>query len=408
MTTFTPNMDLILPDIATFNTLGTLPQDWALYLNSNVIIIDGHEHAEVGKQVPASAMVSTSDLDLNQISIEDIQYLTFSSVESPINNLSLYTDGTDLFWQDGEGITCQITIGGALNVVTTIGGFFGDYAASGAIASYDSSRQYFVFQGPAPTNPDTSTVKVSSLQFTETAGGQTFNALTMDPALLSVQPGILNIAGTFPKRSIATNAAGVYEFSNVVGDGSPYSSTLKNVPITDPNGIYHLNSTDFSAIPGGVLSPNLCWGARPELSRVNQKNENYIELFASSVILPLTGSNTSFLPGEAKTFTITHSFPLLDKIPHWNGTYSVNFCKWALAFTTATGVPTIVGYDSLKAQIETVKSLPNKVFEVRGQITNVSAISLSLASGPAIYSLLRLAAVFPNFNAEGVFFDEQY
>lgn len=403
MSTFTPYMNLELPDILTYNTLGTLPQDWALILNADIVKIDAHDHATYGKKVASENMTMTSDKDLNQVQISKLSYIQFATNETA-DNVSLYIDGTDLFWKDLEGTIVQITAAGALNVTLDIGGFFGDYGSTNAYAFLDTAKSVFGFNGIGPNHLNTSTITCGSLDYANTSNPLQLTALIIKAQSVFEFPGeIVFTNQPFVARSIVTKESTGFRFSSVVGDGSPYAPTFPSVPITDPNGIFHLNET----LPNRI-NPNVLVNAAPN-PNISQKNS--IELFANASFYTLVDSEFIFQPGETKRFTITHAFPLMAKIPHWDGKFSVNLCKWGLQlnnsfFNPVDGLNPI--YKTLRADIISVTHVSGRTFEVKGTFTNITDISVVLPNTTKIIANLRIAAIFPTFNGQGVFFGEQY
>lgn len=402
MSTFTPFMGLELPTIISLKELGTLPQDWALILNADIVLVDGHDHAISGVSILSSNMVVGADVDVNEVSITGLTYIAFAT-HDVTQNISLYCDGTDLFWQDLEGNIVQITKAGGLNVTTDIGGFFGDYGSANAYAFLDSAAGYYGFRGVSPTYPDTSKLILGGLVFDTSILTTPLTQLNIPINSTFTNPGKLILSNApFVNRSIVTYENTGLRFSSVYGDGSVYASTFPSVPITDPNGIIHVNEDYLDRI-----NPNVLVNMSPNTS-IGQNNS--IEVFANMSQVEITGNYLNFQPGELKTFSVYHTFPLMEKIPHWDGQFSVNLCKWVLnlsrSFVAGVGINPL--YKSLKANITSVSLVADRQFIVVGTLTNITNISLSLPSGTQLMSNLRIAAIFPLFNGQGVFFGEQY
>lgn len=402
MTTYTPSMGLELPTIVGLKNIGTLPQDWALILNSNITLIDGHDHAILGNPVLSSNMIIGSDINVNEVAINSLEYVAFATYDNT-QNVSLYCDGTDLFWQDLEGNIVQITKAGGLNVTADIGGFFGDYGSANAYAFLDGAGGYYGFRGIAPTYSDNSKIVLGDLVFDESVLSTPLIQLNVPLSSKFITPGKLILSNApFINRSIVTHENTGLRFSSVYGDGSVYADSFPSVPITDPNGIIHVNEQYQDRINPNVLvnmSPN---------TKIDQNHS--IEIFANMQKIGLVGDYVNFQPGEVKTFSIYHSFPLMEKIPHWDGQFSVNLCKWVLnfpkSFVTGQGINPL--YKKLKANIISVSQVTNGQFIVVGSLTNITDISIELPPNTELMGNLRIAAIFPLFNGQGVFFGEQY
>lgn len=418
MPTLTPNMDLELPDIVVQNsagdtvyTLGTLPQDWALLLNFNIVTVDEHDHALLGAQIPSIAMTATNlSKDMGFISIEDLSYVTFSAIVTAMN-VSMYSDGTDLFWQDSVGQKVQLTIAHGLNPVLSTGGFFGQYASSGAIASIDGPKGYYRFYSGTVSNPDSAVLSVNVLQFNTTDATLSLNTLAMQSGTsFSFPPNLTIKSPNYFNRFAVTRTTSSYTFTNVVGDGSNYAANA-NVPITDPNGIF--NTIPNPTFPYPTLNNNIL--VNQAIDQSNGQNDQ-IEMFGMAAYLSLIDDDLFFTPGETKTYKIFHSFPLMAKIPHWGGTFSVNLSKWSYMFPASfiSGVGVNPLYKNFIMQITSVTWIndgtetTNRDFNVVGTVTNISNTSVILPKTTKLESNLRIAAIFPLFNGEGVFFGPQY
>jgi len=397
-----PNMSLELPHVVTADTLGTLPQDWGLILNANIVKIDNHDHAISGVKVNASDMVTSSDIDVSGVQIQGLQYIQFAA-NNLTQNKSLYCDGTDLFWQDGQGNQIQITIAGGINVTVDIGGFFGTYGADNAYAFLDGAGGFYGFRGVSPTFPDTAKIIAGGLVFNTTSPTLTLTSMTIPLSSKFSVPGRLILSNApFVHCSIVTKESTGFRFSSVYGDGSVYGNTFPSVPVTDPNGIIHLNELQPDRI-----NPNLLINTRRN-DAISQPNS--IEMFANMQEITFFGNDLNYQPGEQKNFRVVHFFPLMEKIPHWDGTFSVNLCKWAIglpnSFQAGIGINQV--YKNLKVQIVSVSQFNNRSFTVSGNITNISNISLTLPNNSEAICNLRIAAIFPLFNGQGVFFGDQY
>ena len=101
----TPNMGLSEPAVG-----GTLSPSWALLLNADMGIIDQHNHTPgFGVQIPPSGLNINADLTFQDNNLLDLSSLVFGTEPGSPANLSLYSNGTDLFYVDSTGHAIQLT-----------------------------------------------------------------------------------------------------------------------------------------------------------------------------------------------------------------------------------------------------------------------------------------------------------
>lgn len=114
----TPNLGLTQPAVGSDST-------WAKEINADFGIIDSHNHSSgQGLQLGAPALNINADVPFAENNINGVSSLTLaarapSSVTIP---LSLYSDGTDLYYTDANANPVQLTQGGAL--LTSLPGAF--------------------------------------------------------------------------------------------------------------------------------------------------------------------------------------------------------------------------------------------------------------------------------------------
>jgi len=408
MTTQTPEMGLTLPDIATNSTLGTLPQDWALIINANFTITDGHDHSEIGTPIPSTAISVRSDVDLNEVNMLTLSSFTFNAGGNlgVLYPLALYTDGTDLWYNDALGNQTQITIGGAVNGTSSVGGFFGDYISSGAVASYDGPSNTYSFYGAGPTNPDTSTLDISILNFTGTTG--LTNVILTFPSNFNRIGDSLTLVATsgLQTRSVVVfkETLDGYQFYQVIGDGNTYQLGPGYIPFTDPNGIYHLNFDD--TVPITNIQPNMNW------NNITSDGNTLTEMLGGTAVQSV--SQLAYDPMETKEFTAAVYIPQLVNTPYWNGSFSLNLAKVAHDFisTFVNGVGVLPLYKQLLIAVQSVTAKADvddvPYLSVAFTVTNNSNLPATLPNGAKMIVFVRIAAIFPRFNAGGEFFGNLY
>ena|ERR1700677_590069 len=111
----TPNMNLTEPIVGS-----TISPTWALDLNADLTLIDQHNHTPgQGVQIPPAGLDINSNLTFNYNSLIDLNSLVFAgTVSGTTVPLSLFTNGTDLFYEDVHGNTIQLTKSGGPNAGT--------------------------------------------------------------------------------------------------------------------------------------------------------------------------------------------------------------------------------------------------------------------------------------------------
>jgi hypothetical protein len=126
----TPDMDLTLPGIEGSSSPTPGPS-WAADLNENFTIIDGHNHSSgSGAQINPSGIDINAALPFNDFPATELGWLNVPVIASgtagsmagphgaptvvPTAVDSIFTDGTDLWYKDGNGNYIQITKNGSL------------------------------------------------------------------------------------------------------------------------------------------------------------------------------------------------------------------------------------------------------------------------------------------------------
>jgi len=102
----TPNMNLTEPIVGS-----TVSPTWATDLNADLTIIDQHNHTPGnGVQIPTAGLDINSDLSFNYNNLLGLNSLVFAgAISGTASPLSLYSDGTNLFYEDSAGYTIQLT-----------------------------------------------------------------------------------------------------------------------------------------------------------------------------------------------------------------------------------------------------------------------------------------------------------
>lgn len=143
-----PFMNLTIPVVGPSGTLG--PQ-WAEDLNTDLDLLDQHDHS-VGKGVkvtPAGFNVN-QDFSMNSYLVTDIAQLAINNLSGtqPTAASRIYEYGGELYFNDGSANQVQLTSGGAINVAA-LGTITGDYSTSTADLTYVDATKTFIFKQSA-------------------------------------------------------------------------------------------------------------------------------------------------------------------------------------------------------------------------------------------------------------------
>lgn len=120
MTTTTPDMGLILPDVSV-----TAGPQWATLLNAAFSTVDSHNHATGnGVQITPSGLNINSDLTFvqnNATNLRSLRLFNNSSFTPGVSDLTcLYSLNNELYYRDGAGNIIQFTLGGFLDISANI------------------------------------------------------------------------------------------------------------------------------------------------------------------------------------------------------------------------------------------------------------------------------------------------
>lgn len=271
----TPSMGLTEPAVG-----ATLAPGWAMLLNANFGILDQHNHtANQGVQIPPAGLNINTDLTMKGNNLIALNSAVFNgAVTGTPNFLSVYSNGTDLFYKDSGGNLIQLTKAGSPNAGTgniqglpsspTAGagiswvngqstfqmlldaGTVGANVDMGtAILRYPGSYptpagNYIALQAPtslatgfALTLPGTLPSSNQAIILTDTSGGQTYLPLGSADQVLSVNSGGTALQyGNVPGASIAAGTI----TGTQIATGTVEPGNISNIVLTQP-------TTTFSA-----------------------------------------------------------------------------------------------------------------------------------------------------------------
>lgn len=117
----TPNMDLALPVVQE-----TLGPTYAQMNNEAFETIDSHDHTDgKGVRVPTAGININLDLPMNGFAVTEVNALTLQDVGTAPDELSVFSDGGDLYYKNAAGNNVRITVGddiaGAVGSISGLG-----------------------------------------------------------------------------------------------------------------------------------------------------------------------------------------------------------------------------------------------------------------------------------------------
>lgn len=145
MSSTTPNMTLIIPDVGT-----TVGPTWASELNTALEVVDEHDHTSgKGVKVPVAGLNINGDLSFASHDIIDLNAVVLDDLSADVSTAtSIYVKNGELFYIDDAATSTQITSNGSVAGATgTISGMTG-----GAAVEYSLlNQQYsFLFDASSP------------------------------------------------------------------------------------------------------------------------------------------------------------------------------------------------------------------------------------------------------------------
>jgi len=215
------NMNLVLPTVS--QTPG--PQ-WASIINSDLTLIDQHDHTDnKGLPVPTAGLNINDELKFNNttpngVAATGLSYLGLLSPQSSPAPTRVFSDAAgDFYYRNAAGVDVQLTVG------SSVAGTSGSIAnlVSPASASYDIGAQAFIWR---KDSNEGATMDSGPLRLRDGSAGS--SAVTITPA-----SGTSNYTLTLPtaapgSQSILTVASsGISTFAIVNSTLTLTSSLLK-------------------------------------------------------------------------------------------------------------------------------------------------------------------------------------
>ena len=265
--TNTPNMNLPMPVVGSEDG----PQ-YAVDVNSCFTLLDQHDHTPgKGVAITPSGININSALTFNNNFLTSVAGVTFTAQSSTPAVGTIYENGVDLYYVDGNGNNVRMTQGG--NVAGSSGSISG--LNSPASASYNSGTSTFIWQSNTgiAANMDAGALLMRNL-----SPNSTFALTLQPPAGLSS-----NYAITLPTLPLA-NAFLTIDTSGNVSASPALSGGLTHSNLSSSAGILGSQLSSTANINGSQLSASA--GILPSqidsVTSGNYKTENDIVSYTNS------------------------------------------------------------------------------------------------------------------------------
>lgn len=261
MSTITPNMNLVLSTIAVDSGL-----TWEQNLNASLVLVDQHNHTPgYGAPLNSNSLNFTSPLPLNNNAILSVASVTFTpQISTPAVN-SLYVNGVDLYYYDGNAdAPIQITLGGAVNATSS------GISSGTATASFVTGVLVVNAASSTPAN-----IQGASLLLGNNSSGSKFLTLSPPAAMAS------NISQTLPTIPAATSIMQMDSSGNM-------SATLV---VDNATTVISSNTLKVGTIQTANIAANAV--TRPKLASVGQQISSGSGNFNTSSATPVAVTNLS-------------------------------------------------------------------------------------------------------------------
>lgn len=248
MTTTTPDMNLVLPDVSI-----TAGPQWATLLNAALTLIDSHDHSTgKGLQVTPSGLNISSDLTFASNNATNLRSLRF------FNNLSftpgasdktcLYALNGELFYIDASGNNVQVTLNGAVDVSGSITSLTIKDTAF-FIENFSDNTKQFRFDVSAIPTGTTRILSVpdsgGNTSFVTAAATQTLTNKTLtSPVIAAINTG--SVTFTLPAADgaggqvLQTNGSAVLSFAPAGLSFAAVAANDSNVVFTNSSSRYQV------------------------------------------------------------------------------------------------------------------------------------------------------------------------
>lgn len=200
-----PNMGLVQP------SLGGSSGTWGTSINNNIGALDEHDHtAAKGVQIPVAGLDMDDDLSFaglhGPVHCFRVNFDEIAGISIPARSFYVKSSDHELYFKSTGLADIKLTSGGDLNLSGT-GGFIGDYAGSGAKASFDTALNEFKFTDSANRR---SQIQCGGVKLVERDANESFGVTLQCPAALVTGYGIvMPLALPATTQLVRMNSAGV-------------------------------------------------------------------------------------------------------------------------------------------------------------------------------------------------------
>lgn len=242
MTTTTPNMNLVKPDV-----LSTPAPTWASLLNAVIDAIDSHDHSPgKGVKITPSGLNISSDLSIGSNNLTAIRTTRFNNLSSWTPGASdlacFYVLNNEIYFRDGVGNNVKITDNGSLNIsisslivsdlnliIQNASDTTKQFLFSAAAISTGTTRTYTMPNANVTLVGDTNAQGISNKTITasDIDGGTASDSsrITTPKATLTTLQGLTRKEGTIlfatdSKRLFVDNGTSLTSVGGATGGGS--------------------------------------------------------------------------------------------------------------------------------------------------------------------------------------------
>lgn len=277
----TTNMNLTLPVVSQ-----TPGPEWASTINSDLSLIDAHDHTSTkGARIPVAALNINDNIEFfDTYGLTGVKRVTFATSTSAQPVQSVYVSGVDLYFQDGNNNQVQLTSGGS--VAAAAGNISG--LTPPANAEYIPGSKIFNFWSDTntPANMSVGTIKISR------------NALSAWGVNISASASATNNYNlTLPPDG----PAAVSLFCGSVGGAMSYVTTDSTLTLSSS-----LLKVANLGIDTGQLKDNAVTTAKILNGNVTTVKLGSVTVGTSSFITTTATTNTTptAIPGLSATITV--------------------------------------------------------------------------------------------------------
>lgn len=350
MTTTTPDMGLVLPDVSI-----TAGPQWATLLNAAFAVIDGHTHQTgSGVQISPAGLNISSDLTFNDNNATNLRTVrlfpnnTFTPLTA--DKTCLYALGGELFYIDASGNNVQITLNGFVDVAGAISAL--SIKDSAFFIQYfgDVSRQFRFNASAIPA----STTRILSVpdsgandSFVTANATQTLTAKTLTTPVISMINTGSGTTFTLPSADgtggqvLATNGSAVLSFippavpaANIAANDSNvvFTSSSSTFQVCNPTAArtYTMAATLIAGVPWTFYNEATSWANVITLQTSGSNAIAIVPPLGFVTILPLNSAPTT---AAGWILTNRQSTPVV-YIPAIGGCGTVSACE---AFASLSG-----------------------------------------------------------------------